>query len=61
MSETRRFMAWFKAEKKDRDLFDAKFYPEDVTGIDAEGFFKEVNQVLARRAEFDFIKRDDLF
>jgi hypothetical protein len=61
MSEARRFMAWFKHEKRERDLFDAKFYPGDVSQVDAEAFFKEVNRVLALRANLNFVKRSDLY
>jgi len=61
MSETRRFTAWFKHEKRERQLFDVKFYPGDVSQVDAEIFFKEANRILALRAMLNFVKRPDLY
>ena len=54
-------MVWFRQEQRDRELFDVKFYPADLDGVDSEAFFTEVNDLLARRARFEFIDRDDLF
>ncbi len=54
-------MVWFRQEKRDRALFDVKFYPADLDGVDSETFFTEVNELLDLRSRFAFVERDDLF
>jgi len=59
--ETRRFQGWFREERRERQLFDVKFYPAEVDDTDTEGFFREVNQLLELRSRFAFVTRPELY